>query len=248
MNATFRLCCLGSLLLLLLGLGCQLEDPQAGLEPEQLITLELSDSVLVADGQSVLTLTAQLGPDASANQLITFATEAGRFESPQAGAQSLSLRASGRSVSAVLVSGTEVDPRVIVTASVTANQDNETFTYEAQRLVSFVRAYPDEMQLSLSEAQLPALPGESTTLFVQMLRDRGEISGGTRVFFQAQPAPDQVVDVEVEPFAFADTDQTSVTVTNRDTLVGTALLRAWVLDEAGDTAVSQQISLRIDSL
>jgi len=245
MTFTFRLCWLGSLALLLLWNSCQLEDPQAGLAPEQLITLELSDSVLVADGQSIITLTARLGPEASANQLITFATEAGSLESAGAEAQSLSLQASGRSISAVLVSATEVDPRVNVSASVTGTDEDGSLTYEARRVVSFVRAYPEEMQLSLANRQLIAEPEQSTTLRVQLLRSSGQVSGGTRIFFQAAPADTSSVEVEVEPFVFADADMASVTVTNLDTLAGRALLRAWVLDLEGDTVVSEQIALPV---
>lgn len=246
MTSTIRLCWLGSLSLLLLWSSCQLEDPQAGLAPEQLITLELSDSVLLADGQSVITMTAILGPQASANQLITFAAEAGSLESAGAESQTLDLRASGRSVSAVLVSDMEVDPRVNVSASVTGTDADGSFTYEARRLVSFVRAYPDEMVLSLANRQLSAEPEQSTTLSVQLLRSSGAVSGGTRIFFQATPAQGSTVEVEIEPFVFADADLASVTVTNLDTLPGTAVLRAWVLDQAGDTVVSEQIGLPIE--
>jgi len=230
---------------LLLWSSCQLEDPQAGLAPEQLITLELSDSVMLADGQSVITLRAILGPQASANQLITFSTEAGSLESASAEATTLDLRASGRSVAAVLVSATEVDPRVNVSASVTATDESGSFTYQDRRLVSFTRAYPDEMLLSLANRQLSAEPEQSTTLSVRLLRSRGEVSGGTRIFFQVSPAQASPVEVEIEPFVFADTDMASVTVTNLDTLAGMAWLRAWVLDQTGDTVVSEQISLLI---
>lgn len=236
------------LLLLLWGaLGsCELENPQVGLTTDDLITLSLSDSVLLADGVSVLTLTATLGPAASANQEVTFATEAGRFERAEGDGSTLSLRTSGRSVQAVLVSGTEVAPRVNVSASVSGTEANEPFVYTATRVVSFARALPDEARLTLGQRSLTALPERSTSLTVQLLRAQGRVSGGTRVFFAAAPAPGDSVRVVVEPFAFADTDQVSTTVTNLDTIPGTALLRAWVLAPEGDTAVQAQVALPVE--
>jgi hypothetical protein len=146
---------------------------------------------------------------------------------------------------AVLVSSTEVNARVTVSASVSAMEANETFDFQSFGTVSFDRALPDELRLSLADRNLFSEVGSETTVTARLLRSRGQVSGGTRLFFQVEAAPGDSVSLDIDPFVFADTDQASVTVTNLDTISGQAIIRAWIFDANGDTALREQIALPI---
>lgn len=226
--------------------GCELQDPQEGLTTSDVITLSVSDTSLLADGVSLTVLTATLGPEASANQSITFDAGLGTFEQVGTPATSITRLATGRSAEAVLITGTQVSDRVLISASITGISGNQSVTYTAEKRVTFARAYPDEIQLRLDNGRISASVGSSTTLTATLLRRSGFVSRDTEVAFEVQPAAGDSVQVSIPEVAVADTDEASVSVSVLDTLAGQVILRAWVLDDQGDTSAVQQVVLDVD--
>lgn len=212
--------------------GCALEDPLAGIRTDEVITLSADDQTLLADGRSVLVLTARLGDEASPNLPIRFRTEQGRFAGA-ASPRDLTLTASGREAIVTLVSGQTASERVTVTA--------ETGGFSAPLVLSFGRAYPDALQLTLEDPVLQAVPGASTELNTRLLRSLGQVSEGTRVFFSTQALAGSP-ELAIVPFADAAGQELQTALTCRSSEAGTVRITAAVALAPGDT-LRQSIAL-----
>ncbi len=230
-------------LALLLLSACQLEDPQAGLITEDIIDLAAADSVILADGESLVVLTSILGPGADPNLDVTFSANAGSFETSTGPQSSFTRRASGREAEAILVAGTQVSPRVRIGASVSGTEANENYTFKDEEIIRFARAYPERLELALSEAEVQATSG--VTLSLELGRQRGTVSDGTEVLFQAQFQGEEGLNLELPNSFVVDSETGTVSIINPDTLTGEARITAFVLDEEGDTAVVNRVSLSV---
>lgn len=236
---------LALLLLSCLLLACELEDPQEGLRVEDIIVLEATDSVLLADGRDLTVLQAQLGPQAAPNLSVAFTTNGGQFESSAGGTNQVSVRASGNTAMATLQVGTQPQERVRVSAEVSTNDESgNPLLFQADRVLEFRRAFPEFLRLTLSERSLLALPGEEADLRVELLRSMGQVSDGTEVFFAAEAPADGPV-VSLPERAIADTGFLTVSVSVQDTLAGAVRLRAWVLDANLDTTATAAVDLDV---
>ena len=238
---------IASLTLLACTTACQLQDPDAGLRVEDVIDIKLTDSVLLADGRDLITLEAVLGPQASPNLEVTFSTALGQFES-SLGNNVTELRqvASGRSATATIIAGTQVQDRVAVSAAVTADDPEQgRLTFQATKILVFERAYPSQINLSLLESSLAALVGASTDLTVALSRPNGRVSNDTEVGLAVIPLGADAPVIEVPAEVTLSGEIATVPITVADTLSGEVNIRAWVLTTGLDTAARADIRLEV---
>ncbi|RMG56058.1 MAG: hypothetical protein D6722_27050 [Bacteroidetes bacterium] len=227
----------------LLALGaCRLYDPQEGIVTADILSLTLEHEAILADGRDAMLLTVSLGPEAQANQLVTFQTSQGRFAAAAglgggSEAQSISLMSSGRMASAYLIADQVVNDRVTVSAQV-----GDFVVVEAAR---FERAYPEQILATLSEPILPATPGAETTLSLQLLRSLGQVSDGTQVDFAYTDLSDTTeLRLSLPETAFSEGNSLEVPVTVRSGS-GVAEVVAEVRDESGNLVVSKSVVVEV---
>ncbi len=238
---------LASLLLLGLISACELRDPDQGIKTEEIISLQVSSDELVADGQDLILVQAELGSQAIPNLSVTFNTSQGQFETSSGGtATTIDRVASGRTATATLVAGTAAQNRVLVSATVTGTDpERGTLSFQADTVITFLPAFPTLLELNLDDTEIEAVEGNSTSLTVNLLRNSGLVSEGMEVFFEAIPISDPAAIVEINSKAIADLQSVTAEVTVGDTIAGKVLLRAWVLETATDTAAKGEIELSL---
>ncbi len=190
--------------LLLFGLlattACELEDPNIGTVTEEVIELTVSDTELLADGKSRLTLTAELKEQADPNLDITFNTEAGFFPEAGQGVQIFTVTASGRTATAVLQSDNVNTDFINVTASVANFRDSKS--------IEFLRALPDDITVSADRQTVIANRVDFAQITTRLFRDNGQPTVGSRVEYEI--IEQDAARATVVPFDFVNEELESV--------------------------------------
>ena len=222
--------------------GCRLYDPQEGITTPEILTLTVERPTLLADGRDAILLTVELGPEAQANQMVTFQTSQGRFDAATglgggSESQSLSLTTSGRVASAYLIADQVVNDRVTVSAQVG--------DFVAVDAVAFERAYPTSILMTVDDPSLPATRGAQTQVQLQLLRSLGLVSDGTRVDFSFTNLTDTTeLRLSLPLAAFSEGNALSVPVSVLEGS-GQAEIRASVRDESGNLLLEETVLLEV---
>ncbi len=220
--------CLGVWLLLAVALfwgSCQLENPELGVLTEEVITLAAENDLtdLPADGFSRLSLTAQLGPKADANEVITFFTEFGGFA--EAGGEHVyEVTASSKTATATLVAGTTVVEGALLTATVGG--------FTAGYPLNFTRALPEDVIFTADKLTLSADGVDFTNLYVNLYRQQGQPSDGIKVSFSVEILSGSP-EVLLVPFSFAENAVATVELRSANTEPGVVRITASTEGENG---------------
>lgn len=226
------------LLAALLPTACRLEDPLAGLATSDVISLSTNVSQASADGYSSIILSAELGPASLPNQPITFRTDAGSF-SPAAGisggGQEITLTSSARVAEMRLITSASVNDRVTISASVG--------DYTSSQSVQFVRAYPEEMEISAEDLFLPATQGSRTDIVVTLFRVNGSVSEGTKVSFALSYPGGSLAEAEINSSALSESGRVSVPLVCKAAVGGEVLVTASVRNAANELLTSKSVTV-----
>lgn len=185
---------------LLFAVSCGLEDPNIGTTTQEVIAVSASADELLADGTSRLTLTAELLEKADPNLDITFTTEAGFFPGNGAGAQQITVTASGRTAEVMLQSDNQTVSPVIVSAAVS--------NHRATAAVEFIRALPDDVVSSADRQTVTADRVDFARLTTKLFRDIGMPTVGTRVNYEI--IEQDTASASIVPFDFTDENHESI--------------------------------------
>lgn len=154
-----------------------------GARNEQAIQIESPDTV-PADGASQINVSALLAPRLEGKQ-VTFTTSAGQFVSgSEISSDKKTAKASAdasRRATVRLQSG-ETIQEVLLTASIDLDDNAATTTLQTvQKLINFVRALPDFIQVSANPPGPLTVAQAQTTITAQLTRDLGKVSPNTVV-------------------------------------------------------------------
>jgi hypothetical protein len=217
--------------------GCELQNPEVGVNVDDIITLRTADesaTSMLADGRSRITFIAELGPLADANQSITFQTEAGTFaEAAGSDENTFSINASGKEATATLISNTTIAEEVLITASVG--------DFIASKTIEFTRALPDDMTLTASALNIEANGSDLATLTVELFRNEGTPSDNARIDIQSSPL--DTAEVEVLPFVFTDGTTATFEVKSKNREPGEVTISVTTEGTNGDIERSLTLSI-----
>lgn len=226
----------------LMGLSCQLENPQDGIRVDEVITIRLSSNTVLADGNSFVDVFATLESESQANLPITFRTEAGTFQETVGGVlspngQRITLIPSPREAKVTLKADNIVRSRVELAASVNSLDPADELEYTATGQVQFVRAYPDQLFLSAAKDRLDAITDASTQLDVSLFRAGEGVtpSESTKVEFAVFALDSSLTAASVPIFAISQDGMAKADLTLNNLESGTLEVWAFVRDEALDT-------------
>jgi hypothetical protein len=156
--------------------ACGLQDPNA-LTSDQIVHLEVNDSVLLADSISRTEVVVDLVGDVPRNSDVKLTTDVGRFaEASSSSPHEVNQKASAGRVSAVFVA-----PATPGSATITVDVSG----YLARRTLVLLPARPVEILLGSDRTSAKATGQEAVTLRARLLRPEGSgvVSLGTRVVF-----------------------------------------------------------------
>jgi hypothetical protein len=188
-------------------LSCDLENPDIGIPVDDVITLEVTQNSILADGKSSMVLTAVLGEASDPNLQVTFITSRGTFLE-SAGENSYSTAASGKKATATLISADIVDEEVVVVASVAALED-ASLVFKTSKTVSFTTAFPDDLLFSSSQTAISKSGLDNAVLTATLFKNIGVPSQDIKVNFKAIPLDTAIV--SFAPFAFTGDDAMAIT-------------------------------------
>lgn len=200
--------------------SCDLENPEIGVDVGEIITLSLEEGItsLQANGQDRLTLTADLGKLADANQLIVFTTEFGRFaEASPTNPQVYQVVASGKTATATLISGTVASDEVNLSANVG--------DYVATKEIPFLREFPQDMTIVADKENIDADRIDFANIDVELFRDAGEGIPTDAARIDILAIPQDTALASVVPFVFTNGTTASFTVKSKNGKPGVVLLQ-----------------------
>jgi hypothetical protein len=216
--------------------SCELADPRAGLDLGEIIQLRVDQAEVLADGSSRVLLIATLGPEVSGNRAVTFGTDQGIFDgSGAAGSDLIQVTSSGGEARATLLTNTQPNERVTLTASIEAQ--GQAFTDFAE--VAFVPALPEIMTVSATELQ-PRTPGE-TTVQVALFRNAGNVSKGIRVDLELTTVSGGIL-VSGPDFIFSENGVASATIQSQNDSTGTVRVTARTAADGGELSQSLELT------
>ena len=211
--------------------SCDLDDPDLGVAAADVITLSATDTDLVANGETSVVLTAELGRASEPNLAITFTTTSGTFLEAD-DSDTYTVAASGRTATATLVSATEVNENVVVTATVDAPNGGNSLPFKATRNLKFTRAFPENMIFSSDKLFVTNNGFDGANLCVQLFRNIGMVSANMQVNFEAIMLDSAMV--SLVPFSFTDDNAKATNIVRSANLKkGQVAIVAEVLQENG---------------
>lgn len=217
--------------------ACSESDPTRSVAPDQLIILSASSTSIPADGISRTRLTAQIPPDAAAeNRTVTFRSTAGTLLGGTNNSLALNVDVDGRAV-AELVSPTRPG-----SAEVSA----QVATFVRTIAVAFTGALPDRITVDAGAFSL--LPGlsNSTTVTATLRRGQGVASENTTVQFRALTANgSRLGEFRAVTVSNASGQATALFSAGETTYRGAATIFARVEDVTSGTVVEGQAILQI---
>lgn len=226
---------------ILLLVGCGLDDPQVGISATDVINLSVRQPTLLADGQSKVVLTATLGPESDANRSVTFFSEQGTFQGKSAAPlNEITLVASGKTAEVILISDTQVNEDVSLSAKVTAeNGDN----FLSLGNIAFTRAFPDRILFKADRTTINADRSEAAVLTVDLFRDggNGTPSDEALVEFSVAPVDTSTATGDIVDFVF--TDGTTATTTLRSLTDSTGVVRVTATTEGNGGPLSKTLDI-----
>lgn len=212
-----------------------LEDPTQETDLANIISLrvESDDSVFEADGQTKVILVATLGEEADQGQNITFKTTNGKLsdltstQSPDTETV-IEIKAGTRTAQALLTTGTEPSPRVIVSASV---GDIETY-----KTLEFSPALPESATLEPDAFQLAVGSGANTTLKLVCYRSVGMPSDGIQAILSTMPKDTSTTALaRFDEILLLNNGEASTEVSSVGQGTGTLIFTAAIPSANGDT-------------
>ena len=185
----------------LLPLGCDLNNPDDGIQTDDIITITPAAASLLADGESRMLITANLGSLSDPGKTITFRTGFGKFiAGEEENPQTFTINASHKTAEAILQSSTTTEDQVELSA--------EVGEFKALTFIKFERAWPDEMILTAEKNVVDADRIDFATLTAELFRETGTPSDETKVNFVITELDS--AKAEIVPFALSD-ENASVT-------------------------------------
>ncbi len=221
--------------------ACELENPEVGVNVDEIITLSIEEGVtsLQANGQDRLTLTANLGKLADANQLIVFTTELGRFaEASPTDPQVYQVIASGKEATATLITGTEAADEVNLTAAVG--------DFVASSTIPFLREFPQDMTIVADKENIDADRIDFANIDVELFRDAGEGIPTDAARIEIEAIPQDTALASVVPFVFTSGTAASFTIKSQNGKPGVVLLRLTTEAEAGNDPIERTLELSFE--
>ena len=221
--------------------ACELENPEVGVNVDEIITFSIEEGVtsLQANGQDRLTLTANLGKLADANQLIVFTTELGRFaEASPSNPQVYQVVASGKTATATLITGTEAADEVNLTAAVG--------DFVAASTIPFLREFPQDMTIVADKENIDADRIDFANIDVELFRDAGEGIPTDAARIEIEAIPQDTALASVVPFIFTNGTTASFTIKSQNGKPGVVLLRLTTEAEAGNDPIERTLELSFE--
>jgi len=229
-------------------IGCELEDPIAGVKSKDVVSLSIEKDGIETDriysnGVDFVNIIAKLGNASDPNMKVLFKTDNGSFAgipSDQADKQTFSVIASGKEARAVLISGVDVAPRVTISAWV------EDFTDE--KTIEFVRALPNDLLIESDKLKIKADNSDKAVITAQLFRDLGKVSTGTRVLFTATAQSDNEVDVYIPQWGNSDVNEkVSIEIKGKGENNTIVVVTATV-DKDGGGKLSKSIKIELEGV
>ncbi|MEM6262365.1 MAG: hypothetical protein AAGI38_07655 [Bacteroidota bacterium] len=215
--------------------GCELEDPEPGIETEDIISLALEQEEVLADGVSRTRLVGTLGPQSDANQNITFRTEFGQLTGAAANAPTqVTVAASGKTAETFLQPGTQVIEEVFVQAEVGGFIDTKS--------IRFARAFAEEMRITPSKTRISNDRIDFLEITVDLFRAVGTPSDGAQVFFTTTSLDS--AEITAPPFVFLDTSTGTVRVSSANGFPGKSTLQVRTNNALGGEII-QEIEVEV---
>jgi len=180
--------------------NCELEDPSIGVTTDEIISIKSSSTEMLANGESRITLTAELLEKADPNLDISFQTEAGFFPLAGEGVRIATLTASGRIAEIILQSDNENTGATIVSATVG--------NYTQFLNIDFKAALPDELVSAADRQTVTADRVDFAQITTSLYRDEGLPTIGTRINYEIIEL--DTATATVVPFDFANEDLQSI--------------------------------------
>lgn len=199
---------------------------------EDIITLSTADGVIAvpADGVSRLDFTAQLGPLADGNSLISFTTEQGSFaQATGTNPTAFQVKATGKTALATLITSTVESPGVLVSAKVG--------DFLVSREVSFTRAYPTDMTVNADKFTIDADGSDAAEITVNLVRELGLPSDGAKIFFEVVELDS--AEAIVPDFVFTTGTQAQADLVNTNNTPGKVRLVVTTRQESGPDLVRE---------
>ena len=214
--------------------GCDLDNPEDGIATSDIIVLSIDKDSILANGVDRAVLSATLGPLAEPDQEITFSTEQGTLSGSSAeNPDLLTIKTSNKVAITTLQSNNVADDQVEVSAAVG--------DFKALQTLRFRRAYPDNMIFSAEKNTIDADRIDFATLTIQLFRDIGVPSLGTKINLEVIANDPGAADIK--PFIFSGDDgSATVTVKSGNGQPGMVNIKASTRNQAGNT-VSQILTL-----
>ncbi|MDN5202519.1 hypothetical protein QQ008_14120 [Fulvivirgaceae bacterium BMA10] len=215
--------------------ACDLEDPDVGVSLRNVVTLTLADTQIIADGNDRTSITATLGIESAAGEMITFKTDQGTFAGTS-DEQEVGITAAGRTVEVFLISDLIVNQNVTVTAEVGDFKTSET--------IEFTRSIPTDILLEADKLIFKADQSDQVTLTTKIFKDGvGDPSEETRVDFTSMVVEGNP-DVEFPPFGFSENGKIQINVKSRNTETGKIMFSATLKD---DPRVAESITIELSN-
>ncbi|MEO1711893.1 MAG: hypothetical protein AAFU60_00965 [Bacteroidota bacterium] len=221
--------------------ACELENPEIGVNVEEIITFSIEEGVssLQANGQDRVTLTANLGKLADANQLIVFTTELGRFaEASPSSPQEYQVIASGKEATATLIAGTEAAEEVNLTATVG--------DFVVTGTIPFLREFPQDMTIVADKENIDADRIDFANIDVELFRNAGEGLPTDAARINIEAIPQDTALASVVPFVFSSGTTASFTIKSQNGKPGVVLLRLSTEAEAGNDPIERTLELSFE--
>ena len=215
--------------------SCDLEDPLADLDCDEIIMLSSTPSSgTLADGKSVIVFTATLGEDVKPNQAITFRTDYGFFVGT---GQLKELTVTSTEKKAIA--------QLVVTNIITDFEVSAQLETSCQQFISMstVASLPQFIDLQSDKSFIKADRSEEAMLTVALFRNTGAgtTSEGIRVTFD-QDANNTEAEADLPDFAFSTDGKVMVGLRSATDSTGVVTITANV-ESADGGVVSESLNI-----
>jgi hypothetical protein len=204
--------------------GCALEDSTTGVETREVITLQLEDAEISADGLDLVRITADLGEKSDVNKEITFKTDwgflAGVPRTSGTESKTFKVVASGRTATVYLRADSTFAERAGVTATVGG--------FVTDTMIVVRHSVPVKVQAYVNKGSIKADLIESAEVKVYLTAARGWVTDRTRVdFIVRSPASGPPLAI-MTPYAYSYGGVATATIRSLDALTGNVTIEAHV--------------------
>ncbi|MCG8309622.1 MAG: hypothetical protein MI975_19665 [Cytophagales bacterium] len=210
--------------------ACSLEDPTNGIPVEDILSISISDNKeLIANGQSTIEITAQLGSRVAEDQEVIFKTDQGRFQGTgsDSDGKEIKLNTSEKSIVVKLIA--DVQPNDFVGLSATTNG----FTVFDE--VAFKPAWPNAV--FLTSDKLVVKPDRTDFTTLEVLLQRAEGTGRTSdnlIITVSSSITEGNLQIDIVPFVESRGERAEFRVKSLNEEEGKAEITVLIKDSAGE--------------